>query len=95
MEETIDRVFQELTPVLVPAVPPSPGSVVRSIVTTCLQEMSLAQVQTNVVKRRVRPERRFGEEITTASFLEEMKKKKTKTISKETKSRRRRKNEVR
>ncbi|CAF4845267.1 unnamed protein product [Rotaria sp. Silwood1] len=68
------KTFCELTTVPIEASPFSPTTAVRSIVTSCLQEMQPPPPP--VTSKRVRLERRYGEEITAGSLLQELKDKK-------------------
>ncbi|CAF4000203.1 unnamed protein product, partial [Rotaria sp. Silwood1] len=68
------KTFCELTTVPIEASPFSPTTAVRSIVTSCLQEMQPPPPP--VTSKRVRLERRYGEEITAESLLQEFKDKK-------------------
>ncbi|CAF3888217.1 unnamed protein product, partial [Rotaria sp. Silwood1] len=68
------KTFCELTTVPIEASPFSPTTAVRSIVTSCLQEMQPPPPP--VTSKRVRLERRYGEEITAESLLQELKDKK-------------------
>ncbi|CAF3932505.1 unnamed protein product [Rotaria magnacalcarata] len=69
-----EKPFCELTTVPIEASPFSPTTAVRSIVTSCLREMQPPPPP--VTSKRVRLERRYGEEITAGSLLQELKDKK-------------------
>ncbi|CAF1420526.1 unnamed protein product [Rotaria magnacalcarata] len=72
--EDEEKPFCELTTVPIEASPFSPTTAVRSIVTSCLREMQPPPPP--VTSKRVRLERRYGEEITAGSLLQELKDKK-------------------
>ncbi|CAF3808189.1 unnamed protein product [Rotaria sp. Silwood1] len=88
------KTFCELTTVPIEASPFSPTTAVRSIVTSCLQEMQPPPPP--VTSKRVRLERRYGEEITAGSLLQELKDKKaTKDAKVKQPPKKRKKNQVR
>ncbi|CAM4847706.1 unnamed protein product [Rotaria magnacalcarata] len=70
-----EKTFHELTSVPIQIPPFGPTSAVRFIVTSCLQEIQ-PPPPASVVNKRVRPERRYGEEITGGSLIQELKNKK-------------------
>ncbi|CAF3241860.1 unnamed protein product [Rotaria socialis] len=82
-----EKTFHELTSVPIEIPPFSPTSAVRSIVTSCLQEIQ-PPPPTPVVNKRVRAERRYGEEITSGSLLQELKDKKAVKVAKAAKVKR-------
>ncbi|CAF2067950.1 unnamed protein product, partial [Rotaria magnacalcarata] len=69
-----EKIYHEMATVPIQASSFSPELAVRSIVTNCLQEMQPPPPP--VVSKRVRPERQYGEEITTGGLLQELKNKK-------------------
>ncbi|CAF4355372.1 unnamed protein product [Rotaria sp. Silwood2] len=88
-----EKTFHELTSAPIQVPPFSPTAAVRSIVTSCLQEM---QPIPPVNSKRVRLERRYGEEITTGGLLQELKDKKAAKDAQVKRPRqKRKKNEVR